>query len=135
MRIVSVVLALICGRRPAPTRLLGAREARKVVFPTSCDSTVQVQFERGVAMLHSYWFTEARKVFDAVIQQDPSARSPTGAGRHYLGNSAGRGARAERHRGPASKGSTGARDRAKTSASATGSRGSAPTTAIPTRCR
>ena len=33
----------------------------KVTFPTSCDPKVQAQFERGVAMLHSYWFTEARQ--------------------------------------------------------------------------
>ena len=35
----------------------------KVSFPTSCDGKVQGQFERGVAMLHSYWFTEARKAY------------------------------------------------------------------------
>ena len=27
----------------------------KVSFPTSCDPKVQAQFERGVAMLHSFW--------------------------------------------------------------------------------
>src|SRR6266511_4068393 len=27
----------------------------KVHFPTSCDPKVQAEFERGVAMLHSYW--------------------------------------------------------------------------------
>ena len=41
-----------------------------VSFPTSCDPKVQAQFERGVAMLHSYWFTEGGKVFDAVAKQD-----------------------------------------------------------------
>ncbi|HZC67308.1 MAG TPA: hypothetical protein VE201_01700, partial [Nitrospirales bacterium] len=25
-------------------------------FPTSCDPKVQAEFERGVAMIHSYWF-------------------------------------------------------------------------------
>ena len=43
----------------------------KVSFPTSCDPKVQAQFERGVAMLHSYWFINARKTFQAVLQQDP----------------------------------------------------------------
>jgi hypothetical protein len=35
----------------------GARATQdvgKVSFPTSCDPRVQAQFERGVAMLHSY---------------------------------------------------------------------------------
>jgi len=71
MRIGAVVLALVCiVALPRPgfsePEVLG-----KVVFPTSCDPRVQGQFERGVAMLHSYWFSEARKVFDAVIRQDP----------------------------------------------------------------
>jgi Tfp pilus assembly protein PilF len=60
----------------------------KVSFPTSCDAKVQAQFERGVAMLHSYWFTEARKVFDGVLQQDPScAMAYWGLAVNYLGNS------------------------------------------------
>ena len=45
-----------------------------VTFPTSCDAGVQRAFERGVVMLHSYWFTEARKVFESVIQQDSQVR-------------------------------------------------------------
>jgi tetratricopeptide (TPR) repeat protein len=44
----------------------------KVSFPTSCDPKVQAEFERGVAMLHSYWFHYARKTFEGVLQQDPS---------------------------------------------------------------
>ena len=44
----------------------------RVTFPTSCDPKVQAQFERGVAMLHSYWFTYSRKTFEAVLQQDPN---------------------------------------------------------------
>src|SRR5438034_4284547 len=43
----------------------------KVTFPTSCDPKVQALFERGVAQLHSYWFPEATKTFDAVIAGDP----------------------------------------------------------------
>src|SRR5439155_21101168 len=59
-----------------------------LTFPTSCDARVQSQFERGVAMLHSYWFTEARKVFDAVLQQDPGcAMAYWGLAVNYLGNS------------------------------------------------
>ncbi len=43
----------------------------RVSFPTSCTAKVQTQFERGVAKLHSYWFPEAAKAFDAVLQEDP----------------------------------------------------------------
>jgi hypothetical protein len=44
----------------------------KVTFPTSCAPQVQPAFERGVALLHSFWFPEARKVFVQVVQDDPS---------------------------------------------------------------
>ena len=43
-----------------------------VNFPTSCDPSVQADFERGVAMLHSYWFNYAGKVFQAVLERDPT---------------------------------------------------------------
>src|ERR1700716_4253755 len=41
-------------------------------FPTSCDPKVQADFERGVAMIHSYWFLIARRTFEEVLRQDPS---------------------------------------------------------------
>jgi tetratricopeptide (TPR) repeat protein len=44
----------------------------KLSFPTSCDPEVQVEFERGVAMIHSYWFLIARRAFENVLQQDPN---------------------------------------------------------------
>ncbi len=42
-----------------------------VHFPTSCVIQVQAQFERGVALLHSFWYEEAEKQFDQVVQEDP----------------------------------------------------------------
>jgi tetratricopeptide (TPR) repeat protein len=42
-----------------------------VIFPTSCDPRVQADFERGVAMLHSYWFSYAGKMFQSVLERDP----------------------------------------------------------------
>ena len=65
-----------------------AEQLGKVTFPTSCDPKVQAQFERGVAMLHSYWFTEAGKVFDAVAKQDPNCvMTYWGYAVNLLGNS------------------------------------------------
>lgn len=43
----------------------------RVSFPTSCDPKVQAEFERGVAMLHSYWFGTAGRTFRAILAQDP----------------------------------------------------------------
>jgi hypothetical protein len=42
-----------------------------VHFPTSCVIEVQAQFERGVALLHSFWYEEAEKQFNQIVQQDP----------------------------------------------------------------
>jgi hypothetical protein len=39
-------------------------------FPTYCDPKVQAEFERGVAMIHSYWFLVARRLFEGVLQHD-----------------------------------------------------------------
>src|SRR5262245_54322271 len=50
---------------------LRAEQLGKVSFPTSCDPKVQAQFERGVAVLHSFWFGEGLKAFTAVAEQDP----------------------------------------------------------------
>jgi len=49
-----------------------AEQLGKVSFPTSCDPAVQEQFERGVAMLHSFWFSAAEKTFRDVVAKDPS---------------------------------------------------------------
>jgi len=50
----------------------GAEQLGKVNFPTSCDPKVQAQFERGVAMLHSFWYSATEKTFREVVEQDPS---------------------------------------------------------------
>src|SRR5712671_2422999 len=59
----------------------------KVSFPTSCDPSVQAEFDRGVAMLHSYWFLYARRTFEGILQKDPGcAMAHWGVAMDYLGN-------------------------------------------------
>src|SRR5215475_8356350 len=43
----------------------------KVSFPTSCDRKVQAQFDRAVALLHSFWLDESASAFAAIAQADP----------------------------------------------------------------
>src|SRR5450631_2420289 len=50
---------------PAPEKL------GKVSFPTSCTAAVQEQFERGVALLHSFAYTAAESAFQGVAEADP----------------------------------------------------------------
>jgi tetratricopeptide (TPR) repeat protein len=42
-----------------------------VHFQTSCVIQVQAQFERGMALLHSFWYEEAEKQFNQIVQEDP----------------------------------------------------------------
>jgi hypothetical protein len=42
-----------------------------VDFATSCTPDAHAEFQRGVAMLHSYWFGYAGKTFRSVLEKDP----------------------------------------------------------------
>lgn len=42
-----------------------------VHFPVSCAKSVQKPFERGVALLHSFWYEEAEKEFQDIAKDDP----------------------------------------------------------------
>src|ERR1035438_1639759 len=43
----------------------------KVSFPISCNPAVQEQFDRGVALLHSFTYTAAENAFQGVAERDP----------------------------------------------------------------
>lgn len=49
---------------------LTAEQLGTVHFPVSCDPAVQKPFERGVALLHSFWYEEAQKEFESISRQD-----------------------------------------------------------------
>src|SRR5262245_45418070 len=52
---------------------VGSREELGTVhFSISCNAAAQKEFERGVAMLHSFWFEEAGKTFSDVVKLEPS---------------------------------------------------------------
>lgn len=44
----------------------------KVHFPVSGNSLAQDQFNRGMALLHSFWYEEAGKTFGSITNIDPS---------------------------------------------------------------
>ncbi len=58
----------------APPEKLG-----KVRFATSCSAAVQPEFDRAVALLHSFWFPAAIDGFGKVLERDP------GCGMAYWG--------------------------------------------------
>jgi tetratricopeptide (TPR) repeat protein len=74
--------ALSCDALGQQNDVLG-----KLKFPTSCSPAVQADFERGVAMIHSYWFLIARRTFEDVLKKDPNcAIAYWGIAVDYLGN-------------------------------------------------
>jgi tetratricopeptide (TPR) repeat protein len=51
---------------------LSTDQIGKVSFETSCSPAVKDDFNRGVALLHSFWFPEAAATFEGVLKKDPT---------------------------------------------------------------
>jgi hypothetical protein len=51
---------------------LSATQLGTVTFPVSCDPKVQKPFERGIALLHSFWYEEAEKEFIQISADAPN---------------------------------------------------------------
>ena len=87
----SFVLLTILTLLSAPVGIAQEKTTEqlgKVNFPVSCSPKAQEQFERGVAMLHSYWFMEGGKVFEAIVREEPSCvMAYWGLAVNLLGNS------------------------------------------------
>src|SRR5262245_1085683 len=58
-----------------------------VHFPTSCSPAVEKDFNWAVALLNSFWFSEAIKAFQGVLEKDPScAMASWGIAMSWWGN-------------------------------------------------
>ena len=71
---VAVCLAQLLWASPnaaAQPAQSGPGQYGTVHFPVSCRPGVQEQFERAVAMLHSFFYPETIKAFEAIIAADP----------------------------------------------------------------
>jgi hypothetical protein len=55
-----------------PTARAQEEKLGEVNFPISCSASAQTQFNRAVAMLHSFFFPETVKAFTAITRQEPS---------------------------------------------------------------
>lgn len=69
---VAVALAALAGLLLSPTARLAAQETLgKVDFRVSCSEAAQVEFNRGVALLHHMTYPRAREAFETVARIDP----------------------------------------------------------------
>ena len=68
---MPLILAPLPGMAQDKHRAIGA-QLGEVHFATSCDAVAQGDFDRAVAMLHSFQFSRAIDEFDAALADDPT---------------------------------------------------------------
>jgi hypothetical protein len=72
-RYAAIFAGLLALLALAPLRrAVAAGPWGEVHFPISCQANVQRAFDQGVAMLHSYAFSDAANTFSAVAHEDPN---------------------------------------------------------------
>jgi tetratricopeptide (TPR) repeat protein len=72
--IASVALVASAGSRDAGGAAASGNDEHlgAVSFPVSCTPSVRASFSRGVALLHDFWYEEARPQFEKIVVADPS---------------------------------------------------------------
>ena len=70
--ILGACLLLACADIHAQAEHSGAEHFGTAHLATSCSADLQPQFDRAVAMLHSFFFPETVKAFTAIATADPS---------------------------------------------------------------
>jgi tetratricopeptide (TPR) repeat protein len=63
--LLTILVVLPAAAQPADERLGTVR------FPVSCAAASQAAFDRGVALLHDFWYEEARAQFQRLANGDP----------------------------------------------------------------
>jgi hypothetical protein len=70
--VMAAVITALCLQASVGLAEDKSEELGTVHFPVSCSPAAQQQFERALAMLHSFFFPETIKAFTAVTQTDPT---------------------------------------------------------------
>src|SRR2546428_13936151 len=70
--VLGLVMLMGSSGVTAQERRADGETLGKVRFPVSCSAAAQPQFERAVALLHSFWYEEAVKAFTSVTTTDPA---------------------------------------------------------------
>jgi tetratricopeptide (TPR) repeat protein len=70
--LVAAAFVVPAFAHPGDAGKPAAEKLGHVLFKTSCTPEAQKQFERALAMLHSFYFPETVKAFTAIPETDPS---------------------------------------------------------------
>ncbi len=71
MKTQKLYLGLTCVVLISASAASAQEKLGQVHFPVSCSAAAQQEFNRAVALLHSFWFDASAKAFAAVTQTDP----------------------------------------------------------------
>jgi tetratricopeptide (TPR) repeat protein len=71
LAIVFIAGASAAGAREARAPQSGAEKLGEVSFPVSCNAAAQQEFNRAMALFHSFWFDPAKASFSKVLRHDP----------------------------------------------------------------
>jgi hypothetical protein len=73
--VVAASMLVVLGQEPAAVQDHahdGGGTFGTVHFETSCSTAVQAEFDRAVAMLHSFFYPETEKAFRAIADREPA---------------------------------------------------------------
>ncbi|MBZ0156368.1 MAG: hypothetical protein K8I29_09195 [Alphaproteobacteria bacterium] len=67
----ALVIVLCLGVSGPGAQTAKPEKLGEVNFPVSCNDAAQKEFNRAMALFHSFWFDPAKKSFSKVLQHDP----------------------------------------------------------------
>src|SRR3954465_11084827 len=72
MRFTVLLTAALATSAFAHDEDTGKGQLGKVKFANSCNAKVQEKVQQGVAMLHSFWWSQGEATFQEIANQDPN---------------------------------------------------------------
>ncbi len=70
--LLAPLFSLCNAQEMGPHKHSDGEKLGRVHFATSCSSGMQIEFDRAVAMLHSFWYEKAGETFAEIARREPS---------------------------------------------------------------
>ena len=69
---IAAIAVVATGTPPVPAQENADQRLGTVHFVTSCNETAQRRFDRGMRYQHSFWYRQAKEIFEDALKADPS---------------------------------------------------------------
>src|SRR6266508_278589 len=69
--IAATIAAMLCPAQPASAQDESDQRLGRVHFVISCNETAQRRFDRAMRYQHSFWYRQAKEIFEDVAKADP----------------------------------------------------------------